>query len=162
MTDKLRDVNLVYCVKGNSVLLGMKKRGFGQGKLNGYGGKVSNESIKECAVRELFEEAKIICRKDDLEKVAELDFIYEDVPKEKDWDQTVHVYLLREWIGDAKETQEMRPFWYDIDKLPLDNMWVDDEVWLPLVLKGKKIKGQFVFENKGKSIKSYNLCKVSF
>jgi hypothetical protein len=29
-------------------------------------------------------------------------------------------------------------------------------------LKGKKIKGQFVFENKGKSIKSYNLCKVSF
>ena len=42
------------------VLLGMKKRGFGQGKWNGFGGKVNDgESIEEAAVRELEEEAGI-------------------------------------------------------------------------------------------------------
>lgn len=42
------------------VLLGMKKRGFGIGKWNGFGGKVSNEkSTEEVLLRELKEEALI-------------------------------------------------------------------------------------------------------
>ena len=39
------------------VLLGMKKRGFGAGRFNGFGGKVENgESIEEAAKREVVEE----------------------------------------------------------------------------------------------------------
>lgn len=35
-----------------NVLLGYKKRGFGQGKWNGFGGKVEHgENIKEAALR---------------------------------------------------------------------------------------------------------------
>ncbi|CAN0403706.1 unnamed protein product, partial [Ectocarpus sp. 8 AP-2014] len=42
----------------NEILLGMKKRGFGEGKWNGFGGKVeSGESVEEAAKRELMEEA---------------------------------------------------------------------------------------------------------
>eukprot|EP00051_Salpingoeca_urceolata_P006046 m.80347 g.80347 ORF g.80347 m.80347 type:complete len:91 (+) comp14659_c1_seq3:1046-1318(+) len=38
------------------VLLGLKKRGFGQGKLNGFGGKVeAGETVAEAAARELEE-----------------------------------------------------------------------------------------------------------
>ena len=40
------------------VLLGMKKRGFGVGKWNGFGGKLhANETMVECAARELHEES---------------------------------------------------------------------------------------------------------
>lgn len=35
---------LAYITKENQVLLGLKKRGFGTGKLNGYGGKVEVEN----------------------------------------------------------------------------------------------------------------------
>ena len=36
----MRPVTLIYCLHEDLVLLGVKKRGFGAGKLNGYGGKV--------------------------------------------------------------------------------------------------------------------------
>ncbi|CAM9897292.1 unnamed protein product, partial [Ectocarpus fasciculatus] len=45
------------------ILLGMKKRGFGEGKWNGFGGKVeSGESVDEAAKRELMEEAGVTAR----------------------------------------------------------------------------------------------------
>lgn len=54
-------LNLVFCLRENRhVLLGMKKRGFGKGKWNGFGGKVEQgETMVESAVRELKEEAGI-------------------------------------------------------------------------------------------------------
>ncbi|MCK5107123.1 MAG: 8-oxo-dGTP diphosphatase [Nanoarchaeota archaeon] len=159
----MRPVTLVYCIRGNSVLFGMKKRGFGSGKLNGYGGKVdSGEKIIDSAVRELFEEARILCRKKDLKKVAEIDFYFNDIPKEKGWNQTVHVYILRKWLGEVEETEEMTPEWHKISKIPLDKMWIDDEYWLPLILKGKKIKASFVFDQEGESIKKYQIAETRF
>ena len=53
---------LTLCIinRGNEVLLGMKKKGFGQGKWNGFGGKVMpHEEIEDAARREVFEEAGI-------------------------------------------------------------------------------------------------------
>ena len=49
-TSKL--LTLVMVVQPGKVLLGMKKRGFGEGKWNGFGGKVqSGETIEEAARR---------------------------------------------------------------------------------------------------------------
>ncbi|XP_062359656.1 oxidized purine nucleoside triphosphate hydrolase isoform X2 [Cinclus cinclus] len=49
---------LVLVVQPSRVLLGMKKRGFGAGLWNGFGGKVQpGESIEEAARRELLEES---------------------------------------------------------------------------------------------------------
>ena len=49
-TSKL--LTLVLVVQPGRVLLGMKKRGFGEGKWNGFGGKVqSGETIEEAARR---------------------------------------------------------------------------------------------------------------
>ena len=43
------------------LLLGMKKRGFGEGKWNGYGGKMDiaagDKTLKDCALRETHEES---------------------------------------------------------------------------------------------------------
>ena len=38
---KIKLLTLVFLREGSKVLLGMKKRGFGVGKWNGFGGKVS-------------------------------------------------------------------------------------------------------------------------
>lgn len=45
-------LTLVLITRPNQVLLGMKKRGFGQGRWNGFGGKVEKgETILEAAKR---------------------------------------------------------------------------------------------------------------
>ena len=92
----MRDATLCYIVREDHVLLGMKKRGFGVGKWNGYGGKVNpKESIIQAALRELTEETTITAEQDQCEKVAEIDFHFADIPAEKNWDQKVHVFIIR-------------------------------------------------------------------
>ena len=51
---------LVVVHQGNKILLGMKKRGFGAGRWNGFGGKLHDgETVEQAAKREIFEEASI-------------------------------------------------------------------------------------------------------
>ncbi|MEA3323508.1 MAG: NUDIX domain-containing protein, partial [Patescibacteria group bacterium] len=51
-------LTLIIVFNENKILLGMKKRGFGVGKWNGFGGKVEkNENIFESVERELLEES---------------------------------------------------------------------------------------------------------
>ena|SRR3989338_1426757 len=154
----MRPVTLIYCLHEDLVLLGVKKRGFGAGKLNGYGGKVHpGENFLDAAIRELFEEAKIHALKEDLEKIAEIDFFFSDVPIDKDWNQTVHVYSLRNWNGEPKETEEMKPEWHKRNVMPMERMWIDDPYWLPKVLEGEKIQASFTFGKQGESIMDYNI-----
>lgn len=50
LTRKLYTLTIIREEK--KLLLGYKKRGFGQNKINGFGGKVeTNESIKTAAIR---------------------------------------------------------------------------------------------------------------
>lgn len=57
----MRQCTLVFVFnEKNQILLAMKKRGFGEGKWNGAGGKVdTGETIIEAASRELREETGI-------------------------------------------------------------------------------------------------------
>ena len=129
-------------------MLAMKKRKFGKGKWNGTGGKLDDgETVEQAAVRETEEE--IMVRVKSLEKVAILEFRFLDVPQEKDWDQDVHVYVSGSWEGEPKETEEMKPRWFGINDIPYDSMWEDDKHWLPKVLAGEKVRGEFEFKGKG-------------
>lgn len=52
MSNKVKVLTLALIRNQQRVLLGMKKRGFGQGLWNGFGGKVEEgETIKEAAKR---------------------------------------------------------------------------------------------------------------
>ena len=49
-------LTLVFIIEKDSILLGMKKRGFGAGWWNGFGGKVQQgETIEEAAKRSIKE-----------------------------------------------------------------------------------------------------------
>lgn len=143
---KLRDVTLCYLVDKNTgrVLIAMKKRGFGEGKLNGVGGKVKQgESIEDGMMRETEEEIGV--RVSSFRKVGTIDFYFVQSSEEKDWNQRVHVFIADKWEGEPSESEEMRPLWAGIRNLPLDKMWPDDKYWLPDVLGGKRIKASFLF-----------------
>jgi len=158
----MRDVTLVLPVRAGKVLLGMKKRGFGVGKINGFGGKLGEgESIVEAAVRELEEEIGIRTRVEDLNKVGELAFSFPHA-KDEDWDQKVHVFTVKDWEGEPRESEEMSCDWYYVDELPVNNMWDADKDWMPMVLEGKKISGKFVFNDDNSTVGESEIVECSF
>ena len=95
---RLQETTLCYLIKENQVLLAMKKRGFGVGRYNGIGGKVKEkESLEETLVRETSEEIGV--KPISFKRVAVLDFLFPEVPGDKDWNQRVNVFLIKEWEG---------------------------------------------------------------
>ena len=83
------------------ILLGMKKRGFGEGWWNGFGGKVeSGETIEQAAKRELREEISLIA--EEIDQRGILTFTSED----SDVVHEVHVYKIISYSGGPEESEE--------------------------------------------------------
>jgi 8-oxo-dGTP pyrophosphatase MutT (NUDIX family) len=144
MANPLRQMTLCFLLKDDRILLAMKKRGFGEGKWNGYGGKpMIAETIIDAAIRETQEEIGVTPKQ--LKKVATLNFIFPKLPKFQDWDQQVVVFFIEDWEGEPRENEEMSPQWFSVHELPFSRMWPDDIYWLPKVLQGNSIKGEFHF-----------------
>lgn len=147
-------LTLATAIQGKKILLGMKKRGFGAGRWNGFGGKLEKgETITDGAKREVFEECKIKAYK--IEKRGIITFVFEDDPKELE----VHIYIIKKFSGTPTETEEMKPQWFDISKLPFKSMWPDDPLWMPYFLTGKKFTGTVYFKDQN-TITSHNICEV--
>jgi 8-oxo-dGTP diphosphatase/2-hydroxy-dATP diphosphatase len=126
--------------QNSKILLGMKKRGFGVGRWNGFGGKLYNgETIEDAAKREMMEEAGIELV--DLNKVGIIDFEFKGNPEILQ----VHIFKSNNFLGEPMESEEMKPQWFDISEIPFKEMWPDDIYWMPLFLAGKKFKGKFLF-----------------
>jgi 8-oxo-dGTP diphosphatase len=135
---------LVFPTRPHAVLLGYKKRGFGQGKYTGFGGKVEpGETPVECAARELAEESSLRVPAHFLKPAAVLDFIF---PYQPAWDMQVHTFLASQWSGEPTESAEMRPEWFDVSAIPFDCMWHDNRFWLPRLLAGETLKASFTFQ----------------
>lgn len=123
------------------VLLGLKKRGFGVGRWNGFGGKVqAGETVDECVKREVFEEAGVGIKNP--VKVGIIEFTFQNSPEILE----VHIYRAEKFSGEPAESDEMKPKWFQIDEIPFDKMWSCDKLWLPLLLAGKKFKGKFFLD----------------
>jgi len=136
------------------VLLGMKKRGFGEGRWNGFGGKLKEgESIEDAMKREIKEEADIDV--DDLNKVGIIEFEFENNAEIHE----VHIFKSNNFKGEPTESEEMKPEWFHIDEIPFNKMWPSDLCWLPLFLKGKKFKGRFLFDKPSSSEHTSNILE---
>lgn len=142
MRTDLSQRTVLLLIKDSKVLLGFKKTGFGKGNYLGIGGKVeSTETIEEAATREAQEEIGIF--KPTLKKVGELTFLFPDKP---DWSQQVHVFIAKNWEGNPQESDEIKPFWFKNTEIPLVEMWDDAQFWLPAVLNGHSLEGEFIFD----------------
>ncbi|TFK49363.1 hypothetical protein OE88DRAFT_1662886 [Heliocybe sulcata] len=132
------------------ILLGLKKRGFGKDKYNGFGGKVEEgETSAEAAVRELQEEAGITAA---LEYSGTMLFFSEGA----DFAYHIDYYSAGTYEGTITESEEMRPEWFAIPdatvaessalpSIPFQQMWDDDGIWFPLLLAKRKFNGRVDF-----------------
>ena len=134
----------------SEICLGMKKIGFGQGKWNGFGGKVgdkpefASETITESLQREVMEEFGVLIL--DFKKVGFLHFIYQSADKSVKEINT-HVYIVENWTGNIIETEEMMPKWFKTNEIPFENMWIDDSYWMPRLLKEENFTASFSFQD---------------
>ena len=133
---------LVLIVEESRALLGMKKRGFGVGKWNGFGGKVEpNETVNDAAIREIQEEAGITPL--DMKQIGLMAFDFPDlscVPL------LVHVFKAKTYKGTITESEEMCPKWFDTNAIPFNDMWQDDILWFPHMFEDRPFVATFTFQ----------------
>ena len=135
-------MTLMIPVKGKKILLGRKKRGFGNNRWNGFGGKLhEGEDVETAARRELKEEAGITPL--DFEKTAIIEFDYQHTGDVVE----THLFCVRGFQGEVAESEEMEPKWFLSNFLPFNEMWPDDRHWMPFFLSGKKFRAKFVFSD---------------
>lgn len=145
----------LYVVQDARVLLGMKKRGFGAGKWNGFGGKVEEgETIEAAADRELREEAGIAVT--DKERIGIIKYKYAGKPNPLE----VHVFRASRVVGEPTETEEMVPRWFSADELPLASMWADDPFWFKFLLSGERFEASFSFADDMQTIEAASVVTL--
>ncbi len=132
---------LTFIVKNQQILLIRKKRGLGAGKINGPGGKrEAGETLLECAIREVQEELCITPINP--EHLGESRFQFVD-----GYSIHVHIYIATDYTGTPAETDEAIPLWFALSDIPYDDMWQDDRLWLPRLLRGERFSGRYLFDH---------------
>ena len=58
----------------------------------------------------------------------------------------VHVFTSDSFDGEPIETDEAVPLWVRRDAMPYEQMWADDRHWLPLMLRGQRFSGHYIFD----------------
>lgn len=153
----MQQLTLLFLIRGDEVLLAMKKRGFGEGKWNGIGGKVDkDESLIEALIRESQEEIDVT----PITYKERARIIFDEYHNQTRKQLKVHTFICDKWKGVPSESEEMKPRWFNKNELPYKKMWADDPYWLPLVLVGKKLKCKFKLSETGK-IESSEIIEVS-
>jgi len=142
----MRQATLLFLKDDSRILLAMKKRGFGEGRWNGVGGKPhEGETIEQAAKRECEEEIGVIPTS--MRQVAVLNFYFPKEKQRQGFNQQVIVFMCSKWLGEPAETEEMAPKWFGLEEIPYEAMWSDDKYWLPKVINGEYVTADFYFDD---------------
>lgn len=140
---------------GREVLLGLKRRGFGTGRIVGIGGHVEpGESDLDTAVRETFEETGLHVIPAQLYDAGRVDFRF---PGNSESDMTVALYHCTTWTGEIVASDELDPQWHPVADLPTSRMWDDSRIWLPHVLRRERIAAEITYDAAGERVADVSL-----
>lgn len=152
-----KTMTLLLLRRDDKILLAMKKRGFGEGRWNGIGGKVeAGESVEQAVIREAEEE--IGMTPSGLTQIALLHF--DEFMNGEPALMHAHVFEATAWTGEPTESDEMRPQWFALGDIPYDDMWSTDRYWLPQVLAGQKVIGDFTL-NESDEVTTHTITEVT-
>ena len=144
------EITLLLMIKDGKILLGEKKKGFGKGKLNGPGGKIEpGETPEQGMIRETREEVGITPTK--YKEMGTVEFV--EWYKGEEQNVIFYLYVATEYEGKLKESDELKPYWFDLDNIPYDKMFEDDSYWMPIVLEGNKIQAFFEYDKEWKMVR---------
>ena len=145
----------------NTIILAkkMRKGKVGEGKYNGYGGRIEEGEEKiECLVRETEEECGVELDKENCKELGLVDFHFEN---KEDIGQRVYIYRIDDYEGEPKETEEMgNPQEFDVSKIPYEEMMLGDDEFVPFVVKGKRFEGKVNFNEDGSKLLSCEIKEI--
>ncbi len=151
------EVTLCFLLRDNDgrqeVLLGLKKTGFGTGKVVGIGGHLeAGESAAQAICREVEEEVLVRVEGTDLLPAGTVDFVF---PAKPEWDMHTTVFLATRWRGEPEESAEIAPQWHPVRDLPEQLMWADSIRWLPPMLAGERLAVRVVLNADNETVAEY-------
>jgi 8-oxo-dGTP diphosphatase len=150
----MNEQTLCHIIDVDKLLLKRATRGISLGRWNAPGGNIDEgESPEECAVREVFEETGLTVS--NLFAHGTLNFYLDG---KDELSIRVHLFSTKEFEGDLKSSEEGEVKWFDADKVPLAEMWPDDEFWLSLMLAGRRFNADFYLGKGNKSIVRYSVA----
>ncbi len=147
------EATLVEIINGRKLLLKRATRGISKEKWNGPGGKIDGgETPEQSAIRETFEETGLTIT----------NLFYHGVLNfhnfgKQEVDFMVHLFSTKDFSGELKNTEEGGVKWFELDALPVQDMWKDDEFWLPHLLKGEQFDADFYFDEANKNIVEHEI-----
>lgn len=148
-------VSLIFPIRAGCIWLARKKRKVGAGFYNGWGGKlerVDRGSVIKAAIREFKDDSGATAYPRDLDHVATIRF-YEAGKLVFE----CNVYFLRSWEGEIQETDQMGPpEVFSFSEIPYEEMMPGDCLWLPLLLRGERIKGQCWYSEGNKEVQQFD------
>ncbi|MFD1848023.1 8-oxo-dGTP diphosphatase [Arthrobacter flavus] len=122
---------------GSEVLLGLKKTGFGAGRIVTLGGGVeAGETDAQAAVREVAEESGVVVGVSQLTQLGRIRWRF---PSQPAADMDAAIFTADEWAGTPQPTAEVDPAWYPVNDLPWEGMWEDAQHWLGSVIAGEQL-----------------------
>ena len=141
----MKIATLAIILRGNEVLLGLKKGGeIGSNTLNGPGGKCKkDETPIECVIRETKEEVGIELDRAHLVETAVITFYAAGIP-----DFEVHIFRTRMFSGTPIETAEMIPGWCNTNDLPIERMLESDRKWFVKAINGDKFRANVYYRGR--------------
>ena len=112
------------------------------GKWNAPGGKLEpGETPEDCVRREVLEETGL--------RVS-LPLYHGVLTFMMDGGKTLHtrayLFSTNKAEGMARSSAEGPVKWFPLDSLPLDEMWEDDQFWMPLMLRGARFDATFTYD----------------
>lgn len=154
---------VVYLLKDGKICLAKKKQHVHtkDGKeldnskttWNGYGGKSEDvdKTIRDTAIRELFDESGVVANNKDLIPVGRLNFFWPDNESDTS-NMDVYFFFLKTWKEEPKETNEMgEPFFFEFKNVPYHEMLPADKVFLPRLISKEVIIADVFFGKKDKN-----------